>query len=460
MNHDHRPLFSSRKGFSHNKKSFYIKAFAVISLSVLGLSYGIRSITPAAEKLYSSIFVNYDDELGITEESAVVEIEQGEIPEKNSIVENKIQRGESLYILLTAHGLSPAEVNQVSQQLKGKFSVKSLRPGQSYRVEKDPENRFLSFSLQQSMISTLHLEKNLESGTFHVWKEIMEYDTRLASLTGTIESNLSLELQKNKRYSLIGQLQNLFASKINFRRDIHPGTSYRILYEENWLGEEYANSGNIMAAEISFNGSTYTAYRYTDAKGKTGYYDENGRSLNSFFLAKPCNYSRISSGFGYRRHPILGRKHFHGGIDLAAPTGTPVYAVADGKIVYRGRKGAAGNMITINHSNGYYTKYLHLSRFSSKHPYGSKVHQGDIIGYVGSTGRSTGPHLDFRVIKNGKLQNPLTALKSSSSTRGVSKAEMQNFMAQLSVFRAQLNESNVLVANLSKKSIETSTALN
>ncbi len=460
MKHDHRPLFSSRKRYSRHLTPKHIKIFSALALLIMGLVYGIERITPAARDLSSSLFVNYDDELGVNEESDLIEIEQGEVPEKNSITEKKIRKGESLYILLTANGLSPAEVNEVSKQLKGKFSVRSLRPGQSYQVEKDPDNRFLSFSLQQSLVSKLHLERDLESGAFHVWQEIMEYDTRLATLTGTIASNLSLELQQHNRYSLIGQLQNLFASKINFRRDIHPGTTYRILYEENWLDDEYANSGNIMAAEIAFNGNTYTAYRYTDAKGNTGYYDENGRSLNSFFLAKPCNYSRISSGFGYRRHPILGRKHFHGGIDLAAPTGTPVYAVADGKIVFRGRKGAAGNMVTINHSNGYYTKYLHLSRFSSKYPYGSRVHQGDIIGYVGSTGRSTGPHLDFRVVKNGKLQNPLTELKTSAATSGVSKAEMQNFMAQLSVFRAQLNENNVFVANLSKKSIETSTALN
>ncbi|MBO8093010.1 MAG: M23 family metallopeptidase [Prosthecochloris sp.] len=460
MKKDYRPLFHRPgKRVSFGAAS-YIRIFLIASLVITGAVYVIERITSDRDPLYSTILNEYEDELGITDETDTVEIEEGEPVSKNTLVTGNVKRGESLYLILTAHGLSPADIQTLSGELKGKFSVKSLKSGQAYQIEKDPNGEFLSFSLKESRARTLHLERSPEPGRFHVWQEVLDYDIRLATLSGTISSNLSLELQKQQRYSLISQLQNLFSWKINFNRDIHPGTTYRVLFEEKWIGDEYISSGNVMAAEIGLDGQQYTAYRFTDSNGKTAYYDEKGQSLSGFFLSQPCNYTRISSGYGYRTHPILKRRHFHGGVDYAAPAGTPVYAVADGKIVFRGRKGAAGNMVTIAHANGYHTKYLHLSRFARNAPYGSRVKQGEVIGYVGSTGRSTGAHLDFRVVHNGKTQDPLKALRAAGTRTTVAKNEMQNFMAQLSVFRAQLDETGVLVADVAKTIPESPAALN
>ena len=410
--------------------------------------------------VFPSLFQSYDDELGITGESELVDIEDAESKYSNSITEATIKRGQSLYSILTEEGLTPSEVHEIIQQLKGSFSIRNFRPGKSYLVEKDPSGEFLCFTYQQTPSNILHVQKDSESEKFNIWQETFEYQNRISVLTGTISSNLASELQQHNRYGLITQLQKLFAYKINFKRDIQPGTTYNLLFEEKWLGDEFIGIGNILAAEIFVGSTPSTAYRFTDSKGHTAYYDAKGKSLRSSFFVNPCNYSRISSRFGYRTHPILRKRHFHGGVDFAAPRGTPVYAVADGKIVFRGRKGAAGNMVTISHANGYHTKYLHLSRFSANARHGNRVKQGQVIGYVGSTGRSTGPHLDFRVIHYGKPKNPLVALKSACETKGLPKAEMDNFLAQISVFHMQLENRDILVAGLSKSSADNVSALN
>lgn len=449
-----KPLTESWEWFSakvNEKRSAGIIT-AVTVIAVLGISGVFLSA--------SSLFDITDDELGITEASEQIVIEDEDSTFSNTFYEATIQKGQSLYGILTGEGLTPAQVHEITTQLKESFSIRNFRPGKSYLIEKDPSGNFLCFTYQQSPSSILHVHREAESEQFNIWQETFESQNRISALSGTISSSISAELQKNNRYALITQLQKLFAYKVNFKRDIQPGTTYNILFEEKWIGDEFVGIGNILAAEIFIDKTPSTAYRFTDSKGNTGYYDEKGQSLISSFFINPCNYSRISSRFGYRTHPILRRRHFHGGVDFAAPRGTPVYAVADGKIVFRGRKGAAGNMVTISHASGYHTKYLHLSRFSANARYGSRVKQGQVIGYVGSTGRSTGPHLDFRVVHRGKLKNPLVALKSACKTKGLPKAEMDNFLAQISVFRMQLENRDILVAGLAKTSPDNASALN
>jgi len=434
----------------------YAGIFTAVSISTLVLLTGLF------QPLASSLFHSYEDELGSTGTEALVAIEDEESQYSNLIQEAIIQKGQSLYSILQDQGIAPNDIHAITQQLKGSFSIKNFRPEKPYLIEKDPQGEFLCLTYQQSPSTILHVQKNPETYDFNIWQETFESHNRVAALAGTISSTLSAELQQHGRYALISQLQKLFAYKVNFKRDIQPGTTYNILFEEEYVGNECVGIGKILAAEIYTGKNPATAYRYTDSKGNTGYYDSKGKSLkrsNSLFV-KPCNYSRISSRFGYRTHPVLRRRHFHGGIDLAAPRGTPVYAAADGKIRFRGRKGAAGNMVTIAHPNGYHTKYLHLSRFSANARHGSRVKQGQVIGYVGSTGRSTGPHLDFRVIRNGKPQNPLIALKSVCEIKGLPKSEMNNFLAQISIFRMQLENRDILVAGISKPSSRTASALN
>ncbi len=440
---------------SSRKKIGFISA----SLGFL-LTFGFL-LSPASQPFHHALFGNYEDELGVTAESSASDAAEESRKYSNTLTEETVKKGQSLYSVLSSLGLGPGEIHNVTEKLKESFSARNFRPGKTYIVEKDPAGRFLCFTYKQTPSSIIHVQKDAESGDYSIWEEKLEYEVRTGALGGTISSTLSAELQQNERYALIGQLQKLFVNRINFRRDIQPGTSYNVLFEEKWLGNEFVGTGNILAAEISLGKIPYSAYRFTDSKGRTDYYDSKGNALNKrFCFVQPCNYSRVSSGYGYRVHPILRKRHFHGGVDLVARSGTPVRAVADGKIVFRGRKGAAGNMITINHANGYKSKYLHLSRFSSGSGYGQRVKQGEIIGYVGSTGRSTGPHLDFRMYRYGKPENPLAVLRSAMPTQGVPKAEMSNFLAQISVFRSQLETGNVLVAGIAKNAAEPSSAIN
>jgi len=454
-----KPLSVLRERLSGITSSRKKVGIASAALGFL-LTFGFL-LSPASQPLHQTLFGNYEDELGITTESAVTDAEEESRQYSNTLTEETVQKGQSLYSVLSSLGLEPAEILDVTEKLKESFSARNFRPGKTYTVEKDPAGRFLCFTYKQTPSSIIHVQKDAESGDYSIWEEKLEYEIRTASLGGTISSTLSAELQQNKRYALIGQLQKLFADRINFRRDIQPGTSYNVLFEEKWLGDQFVGTGNILAAEISPGTTPYSAYRFTDSKGHTDYYDAKGNALKKrFCFVTPCSYSRVSSGYGYRVHPITRRRHFHGGVDLAARTGTPVRAVADGKIVFRGRKGAAGNMITINHANGYKSKYLHLSRFSSRSGYGRRVKQGEIIGYVGSTGRSTGPHLDFRMYRYGKPKNPLAVLRSAMPTQGVPKAEMNNFLTQIAVFRTQLETGNVLVAGIAENTSEPSSAIN
>jgi murein DD-endopeptidase MepM/ murein hydrolase activator NlpD len=402
--------------------------------------------------VYKSLGISYDDEFGFTKEPDFVEIEQGETNVRQHIHEKKIKEGESLYSILVASGLSPTEVHTMTGRLKGKFSVKGFRPGQTYEIETNPNGSFNRFSYRLDAATYLHLEKDDHTGELNVWRETLDYETRLATLDGKISGSFAHELQKRGRSGLVSQLRELLSSKLDFKRDIQPGTAYRVLFEEQWIENDFIGTGKILAVEISGGARQYNAYRFTDLKGNSAYYDEKGKALqNHLVFGQPCNYSRVSSGFGYRVHPIRRSVHFHGGVDFAAPVGTPIRAVADGKIIFRGVKGGAGNMITIAHGSSLHSQYLHLSRFSPKSSFGNRVQQGDIIGYVGSTGSSTGPHLDFRIIRNGKLQNPLVALSTASPVKSLSPAEMGSFLAKLDIYHAQLDNRQMMLASTAKK---------
>jgi len=396
-----------------------------------------------------------DDELGLDDESDQVTIDEGENGLSETIEKKTVQRGDSIYDILNAAGLTPAEIHKLTSQLKGDKTIRGFRAGKSYELETGKNGMFSRLTWQASPTSILHLTKNPETGELSVNKETIEFETRIATLEGTLHTSFAQELSSKNRSSLSAKLNKILSSKINFRKDIQDGTAYKILFQEQWNGDTLAGTGDILAVEITTKGRKVNAYQFVDAKGKSSYYDEKGRALQQSrggLYINPCRYSRISSGFGYRIHPITHRRQFHGGVDLAAPTGTPVKAVADGKVIFRGRKGAAGNMITIAHSGGVHTMYLHLSRYASSSRYGNRVKQGDVIGYVGSTGRSTGAHLDFRIIKNGRPQNPMVALRQKAPTRKLSNAELQGFMVKIQTYKEQLAaRTPVMVADASKQ---------
>jgi len=232
------------------------------------------------------------------------------------------------------------------------------------------------------------------------------------------------------------ELSDIFSWDVDFNTDFRKGDTFRVLVEERWLDGEFRKYGDILAAELAVDGKTYRAYHF-DAGDRPDYFDEEGKSLRKAFLKAPLSYRRISSGFTKRRmHPILKIARPHLGIDYAAPAGTPVSTVGDGTVTFAGRKGPNGNLVVVRHPNGYTTSYGHLARITKGIRRGAVVRQGDVIGTVGATGRATGPHLDYRIRRNGAFLNPLTV--NLPKGEAVPRGRMADFRGVAEAFARSL----------------------
>ena len=446
-------LFRSRPLLLASSTALLVVLFFSVSFVLSATSRQTSTANRSAstvQTLFRSLGLASNDELGLNGESDNVTLDEGENDQSHRLDKRVVKRGESVYTILTASGLTPTEVHQLTSQLKTDKSFKGLTAGKTYLLETGSNGKFLRFTWQSSPYAMLHLVRDERTGKLIVQKETIEYETRVATLEGTLRSSLSSELRSRNRASLGPQLRKILASRLDFKKDIHAGATYRILFQEQWSENRFIGTGDILAVEIHSKGERFNAYQFSDAKGDSAYYDEKGRALaqGKTMFVQPCRFNRVSSGFGYRVHPISRRSEFHGGVDLVAPTGTPVRAAADGRIIFRGRENGAGNMITISHAGGVHTMYLHLSRYAPTCRYGKAIKQGEVIGYVGSTGRSTGSHLDFRIIRNGHPQNPLVALKQSAPRRSLSARELRSFMARVQAYQHRLgSERKVLVAD-------------
>ena len=207
---------------------------------------------------------------------------------------------------------------------------------------------------------------------------------------------------------MVMDLTDIFAWDINFFTDIRDGDTYTVLYEKYYVGDTFKGYGRVVAARFMNQREEHVALYFEDGSGNKGYYDDQGKPIQKLFLKAPLNYRRISSGFTYHRmHPVYHKMRAHLGVDYAAPTGTPIVALGDGKVILKGWTNGFGKSIQIKHRNNYVTYYGHLSRYAKGIDKGRQVSQGQVIGYVGMTGVATGPHLDFRVRYNGNFINPL-----------------------------------------------------
>ena len=223
---------------------------------------------------------------------------------------------------------------------------------------------------------------------------------------------------------------------MDFVYDPRKGDSFDLLYEEKYLDGEKIGDGNILVASYTNQGNVYQAFRYEAKNGKSGYFNEEGLSMRKAFLRAPLDFARISSGFNLRRfHPVHKKIRAHRGIDYVAPTGTPVFAAGDGRIWKSGFSRANGNYVFINHPGGYTTKYLHLHKRYVRG--GQKVLQKEIIGTVGTTGYSTGPHLHYEFLVNGVHRNPRTILNKLPTAKPVPKTEQERFSEQLEILKRQ-----------------------
>jgi len=281
------------------------------------------------------------------------------------------------------------------------FNVRSFRPGRSYRLLVEPDGDLLTFEYSVDDESVLKVVRN--DGGFIARVEALPLETRTDTISATVVSSLWGALEGFPKGDwLVMELASIFEAQVDFYKDLRSGDAIRLIVDAKYHDGQFVKYGPVVAAEFVNKGKPMQAYRFREE-----YYDENGMSARRSLLPSPLQFTRISSGFSYNRlHPIYNTVRPHLGVDYAASTGTPVWAVSTGTVIFAGTNGGFGRMVTLRHPNGMTTSYAHLSSIAVS--VGERVVQKDTIGRVGMTGTATGPHLDYRMTVNGRVIDPRT----------------------------------------------------
>ncbi|MFN3700557.1 MAG: peptidoglycan DD-metalloendopeptidase family protein [Alphaproteobacteria bacterium] len=331
--------------------------------------------------------------------------------ENNGIEKFEIQSGQTIGGILQNAGISGTEAHRVVKALSEHLDMRKIRAGQVFeaRFEKDDESEqktLAEISMSLDSIKSLNVQRDGDEFV----SEIKEKEIFKRTYAGTTQIQTSLygsAARAGIPSQVVGKMIRLYSWTVDFQRDIRRDDEIQILYDvyETEDGEA-VRYGDILFANLSTGGRDIPLYRFENSDGQADYYREDGQSIRKTLMRTPIDGARMSSGYGMRRHPISGYSRMHRGVDFAAPIGTPIYAAGDGVIVDIGRRGAYGNYIRIRHNNTLETAYAHMHRFASGMSKGTRVQQGQVIAYVGSTGRSTGPHLHFEVLLSGQQVNP------------------------------------------------------
>jgi murein DD-endopeptidase MepM/ murein hydrolase activator NlpD len=348
-------------------------------------------------------------------------------------IQESFNAGETFYEIGSRNGLSDQDIFAISQAARPVFDLSRAKPGQII-------DAWLSRNDGKVEKISLHLSAK---EILHIMRMGDEFFASLAlsaplSIPTVISGEVSScfydsALERDLPSELAMEIADIFAWDIDFLVDIRPGDSFHAIFDRYYTKGDCVGYGNVIAAKFVNQERFHESFYFIDTSGRAGYYDRDGKSLKKAFLKSPLRYRRISSYFSSRRfHPILKIYRPHYGVDYAAPTGTPVESVADGRVTFIGWKGGYGRYIRVRHNHVYQTGYGHLSRFAKGLKKGSKVGQGDVIGYVGSSGLATGPHLDFSMIRNGKFVNPLTVKSpSAKALTGSDKARFNEVVHRM-----------------------------
>ena len=360
-----------------------------------------------------------------------------------------VQAGDSLEKILIRHKVKKDEIKLIQKKISKESTKVTLKVGQeiNFTFENSTNNqkKINSLIIPVSKTHKVYIKKNIETGIL----ELKNIVTNLSKKVKFKESRITNSLYQTAinlgvKPNLIVDFARIYGFQVDFQRDIRKNDRFQILYEifENDKGEAI-ETGNIIFANLKLSGNDLPLYFFIDKKKKTGHYDDNGKSAKKALMKTPINGARLSSSFGLRKHPILGYNKMHRGTDFAAPMGTPIMASGDGVVIRARWCGGGGNCIKIKHNSTYSTVYAHLSKFAKSIKTGARVRQGQIIGYVGSTGMSTGPHLHYEVIENGKKINSQTLkLPSGRKLKGKDRK----------LFEVQKIKTNVLISEIINKS--------
>ena len=372
-------------------------------------------------------------------DTVTVEYPLGFCPDSLSVVEGKVKNGQFFSTLLGSLGMSAQDAYYLTQACDSVFDVRTLRVGQSYKAySSDKGLEYLVY--EKDRVSNLIFSCRPPYGVRESRKPV-SVQSRYADVT--INTSLWNDmLKEGVSPLLIISLSDIYAWTIDFFA-LQKGDRFRVLYEEKICDGEVVAIDTVRYAVFSHYGEDFPMVMYNQMDGGNIWWNEKGESMRKAFLKAPLNYTRVSSGFSYaRRHPVTRRVQPHTGVDYAAPKGTPVMTIGDGVVTSVKYEGAGGNTVRIRHNSVYSTAYLHLSKYAKGLKAGQRVRQGEVIGYVGSTGRSTGPHLDFRVWKNGTPINPLKmdsppAEPIKEASRTAFEAAHKDYMARIDTIQAR-----------------------
>ena len=357
----------------------------------------------------------------------------GFCPDSLECVEGKVKNGQFFSTLMMKLGLDAQQAYDLTLACKDVFDVKSLRVGNSYRAYYDTSLRHLVYDQNRT---TLVIFDCTPPYDVRVYEKPVVVEQKYADVT--INSSLWVDMREaGVSPNLILSLSDIYAWTVDFF-GLQKGDRFRVLYDEKSCDGEVVSVDTVRYAVFSHNGHDLPAIMYNQKDGGNIYWNEKGESMRKAFLKAPLKFSRISSGFSYsRKHPVTRKVQPHTGVDYAAPKGTPVMTIGDGVVTSVKYEGAGGKTIRIRHNSIYSTAYLHLSGYAKGLKVGQRVRQGEVIGYVGSTGRSTGPHLDFRVWKNGTPINPLKM--ESPPAEPIKETQVKMFKQTGEKYKAQID---------------------
>ncbi len=364
-----------------------------------------------------------------------------------------LKSGSTLSGVLTGAGLTNIEAAAVVEAFSEAFNPKRIRAGHEFTLSFMPENEseelaFIGLEYEPTALETVSLERT-EDG-FKALKSDKELTIELRHASGTINDSLYMAgVRAGLPVPILIEVIHAYSWDVDFQRDIRKGDSFNVLYQskQDTDGKTVAH-GDILYAEIKLSGTALPIFRYTTTDGTTDYFDDRGRSAKKTLMRTPIDGARLSSGFGNRKHPILGYTKMHKGLDFAAPTGTPIYAAGDGVIDYAGWNGAYGKYVRIRHNGEFSTAYAHMKNIKKGIGKGKRVKQGQVIGYLGSTGRSTGPHLHYEILKNKKQVNPMKVkMPSGLKLKGEELARFQDIAGRIAQQYAELAGESTVAQN-------------
>lgn len=364
-------------------------------------------------------------------------------------LEYTVKQGDNLAKIYKKLGFSHKDLHYLSRSGHRARQLSKINPKQTLKFLVDKDGHPKEVILIRSEINKLVAVRTPRK-FYNISEEKTKLDVKISHSTGLIRSSLFETADKaGLTNGQVMQLVQIFASEIDFALQLHEGDRFSVIHEDYYLNGKKYKSGKILAAEFDLHGRVYQALAYTDAKGNFAYYSPQGKSKNGIFLRTPLNFTRISSHFTKRRwHPTLKRWKAHRGVDYAAPTGTAVKSTAKGKVTFKGWQNGYGRVVFIQHQDKYTTVYAHLSRFNKKIRKGAKVNQGQVIGFVGQSGRATGPHLHYEFRINNKHQNPEKL--SFKSTTYLTKKNLARFKKKTAALYGDLKKLRPTVIAMSK----------